>query len=91
VGIKFAIVAGRATAATGNLSAARSALETTLKNEIKMGFLAYQLETRVALAEIEIMSGQLKIGRAHLAAAAAEAKAKGYNLVARKASIVRAG
>lgn len=91
VGIKFAIVAGRATAATGKLSAARSALETTLKNEIKMGFLAYQLETRVALAEIEIMSGRLRTGRAHLAAAAAEAKAKGYNLVARKASIVRAG
>jgi hypothetical protein len=43
VGIKFPIVAGRDTAASGDLSAARSALETTLKNEIKMGFLAYQL------------------------------------------------
>jgi len=90
VGIKFAIVAGRATAASGSLSAARASLETNLRKAIKMGFLAFQLETRLALAEIEMKSGQPQAGRAHLAAVAADAKAKGYNLVARKASIARA-
>jgi len=89
VSIKFAIVTGRATADSGNLSAARSTLETTLKDEIKKGFLAYQLETRLALAEIEMKSGQLKTGRAHLATIAADAKAKGYNIASRKAAIAR--
>jgi hypothetical protein len=42
-----------------------------------------------ALAEIEMKAGQPTAGRAHLTAIAADAKAKGYILVARKAAAAR--
>ncbi len=89
VSLKFAIVAARAGAASGRVADAKSSLETILKDEIQKGFLGYQLETRLALAEIEVKSGHLQTGRAHLASLAAEAKAKDYNLLARKTARVR--
>jgi hypothetical protein len=51
--------------------------------------LSGQLDARSALAEIEMKSGQALEGHAHLAAIKADAKAKGYNLIARKAAIAR--
>ena len=45
----------------------------------------YQLEARLALAEIEIQSGKCNAGRSLLAALEKEAKAKGFALIARKA------
>jgi hypothetical protein len=48
--------------------------------------LSGQLDARSALAEIEMKSGQAMEGRAHLAAIKADAKAKGYNLIACKAA-----
>ncbi len=44
---------------------------------------------RLALAEIEMKSGQTTAGRAHLTAIEADAKTKGHNLIARKAVIAR--
>ena len=51
--------------------------------------MGIELDARLALAEIEIKSGQATTGRAHLAALETDAKAKGYNLIARKAAIAR--
>jgi len=44
------------------------------------------LDARLALAKTEMKSGQIIAGRAHLTAIEAYAKAKGYNLIARKAA-----
>jgi hypothetical protein len=51
--------------------------------------MGIELEARLALAEIEMKAGQTAAGRAHPAAIEADAKAKGYNFVARKAVTAR--
>lgn len=48
-----------------------------------------ELDARLVLAEIEMQSGQKAEARAHFTAVEADAKAKGYNLVARKAVLAR--
>jgi hypothetical protein len=45
-----------------------------------------ELDARLAPAEIEMKAAQITAGRAHLTAIEADAKAKGYNLIARKAA-----
>ena len=51
--------------------------------------MGIELDARLALAEIEMRSGQTTTGRAHLTAIEADAKAKGYSLIARKAATAR--
>jgi eukaryotic-like serine/threonine-protein kinase len=86
VGIKFAIAAARAAAASGKLPEAKLSLGTLLKDEIKRSFLAYQFETRLALAEIELKSGHAASGQAQLGALKHDAQARGLGLIARKAA-----
>jgi tetratricopeptide (TPR) repeat protein len=78
---------------TAEKSAAQSAAADATRKELakiitksrESGYLGVELDARLALAEIEMKAGQMTAGRAHLAAIEADAKAKGYNLVARKA------
>jgi eukaryotic-like serine/threonine-protein kinase len=70
-------------------SATRKELATIIAKSRELGYQGIELDARLALAEIEMKAGQMKAGRAHLAAIEADAKAKGYNLVARKATIAR--
>jgi hypothetical protein len=51
--------------------------------------MGIELDARLALAEIEMKIGQTTAGRAQLAAIEADAKIKGYNLIARKAATAR--
>jgi len=53
------------------------------------GYRGIELDARLALAEIEMKAGQTAAGRAHLTAIEGDAKAKDYNLVARKAASAR--
>ena len=85
IGLKYSIVTARVLALSGKTADAKSKLETTLSEEKKMGFLAYQFETRLALAEIEVRSGHADAVRAELAALARQAQAIGLGLIARKA------
>ncbi len=55
----------------------------------ELGYQGIELHARLALAEIEMKSGRPATGRTHLDAIETDAKAKGYNLVARKAAIAR--
>jgi hypothetical protein len=64
-------------------------LESVIAQSRKLGFRIVELDARLALAEIEMKAGQTPAARAHLTAIEAEAKALGYNLVARKAAIAR--
>ena len=69
--------------------ATRKELDAIIAKSRQMGFQGIELEAGLALAEIEMKEGQVPAGRAHLAAIEAYAKAKGYNLIARKAAIAR--
>jgi eukaryotic-like serine/threonine-protein kinase len=69
--------------------AARKELNAIVAELRELGYQSIELDARLALAEIEMKEGQAAAGRAHLAALEADAKAKGYNLLARKAALVR--
>jgi len=92
---RTAITAARIETAEKNLAqsaaadATRKELVTIITKSRELGYLGVELDARLALAEIEMKAGQLTAGRAHLAAIEADAKAKGYNLVARKAANAR--
>jgi hypothetical protein len=49
------------------------------------GFAGFDLEARLALAEIEMLSGRANSGRAHLQELQNDARSKGFLLIARKA------
>jgi tetratricopeptide (TPR) repeat protein len=69
--------------------AARKELTAVIAKSRELGYRLVELDARLALAEIEMKSRQTAEGRAHLAAIEADAKAIGYNLVARKAATPR--
>jgi hypothetical protein len=69
--------------------AARRELDAVAAKSRDLGYCGIELDARLALAEIEMMRGQTVEGRAHLAAIESDAKAKGYNLFARKAALAR--
>jgi eukaryotic-like serine/threonine-protein kinase len=80
---------GKTLAHSAATDAASKELATIITKSRKLGYLGVELEARLALAEIEMKSGQTTAGGAHLATIEADAKAKGYNLVARKAARAR--
>ena len=89
---RTAITAARIETAGNNVArspagiAARRELVTIIAKSRELGYMGLELDARLALAEIEMKSGQVAAGRVHLTAIEADAKAKGYNLVARKAA-----
>jgi DNA-binding winged helix-turn-helix (wHTH) protein/tetratricopeptide (TPR) repeat protein len=70
-------------------SATRKELAAIIAKSRELGYQGIKLDARLALAGIEMKAGQMTAGRAHLAAIEADAKARGYVLVARKAAIGR--
>jgi eukaryotic-like serine/threonine-protein kinase len=80
---------GEAPVHSAAAGAARKELAAVITKSQQLGFMAIELDARLALAEIEMKAGQITAGREHLAAVEADAKAKGYNLVARKAATAR--
>jgi hypothetical protein len=90
-----AITAARIETAEKNVAhpadadAARKELTTIITKSRELGYFGIELDARLALAEIEMKSGQMVAGRAHLITIEADAKAKSYNLIARKAASAR--
>ena len=70
-------------------TAANKELAAIVTKARELGYAEVELNARLALAEIEMKTGQATAGRAHLTAIEADAKAKGCNLVARKADAAR--
>ncbi len=68
--------------------AARKELALIIAESHRRGYGIVELDARFALAEIEIKAGQTVQGRSRLAAIQEEGKAKGYNLLVRKAAAV---
>ncbi len=69
--------------------AARKELAVIMTKSRELGYMGIELDARLALAEIEMKTGQITAGREHLTVIEADAKAKGYTLVARKAATAR--
>jgi DNA-binding winged helix-turn-helix (wHTH) protein/tetratricopeptide (TPR) repeat protein len=70
-------------------NAIRKELAAIIAKSREMGYQGIELDARLALAEIEMKAGQATAGRDHLTAIEADAKAEGYNLIARKAVVAR--
>jgi tetratricopeptide (TPR) repeat protein len=79
--------AGKDVARTASSSDPRKQLSDIIAESRQLGDRGIELEARLALAEIEMKDGEPVAGRTHLAAIEADAKAQGYNLVARKAAL----
>jgi tetratricopeptide (TPR) repeat protein/TolB-like protein len=92
VRLKVALVAASVRAVSGksvdHAAAARS-LKATLAEATKLGFVPYQYEARLTLGEMEMESGQITAGRAHLTALEKDARAKGFLRIARKAAAAK--
>ena len=91
---RTAITAARIETAGNNLArsagtAGRKELATIITKSRELGYMGIELDARLALAEIELKTGQTATGRDHLTAIEADAKTKGYNLIARKAATAR--
>jgi TolA-binding protein len=81
-----AIAKGRIDAALGKTEEARKGLASVEKEARAAGLVAIEFEARLALGEIERKAGQTAKARATFNALAQEAKTKGFNLIAAKAS-----
>ena len=82
-------VAGKANVRTASSMSTQKELNAVVRKSRELGYRGIELDARLALAEIEMKEGQTATGRAHLAAIESDAKAKGYQLVTRKAARVR--
>jgi DNA-binding winged helix-turn-helix (wHTH) protein/tetratricopeptide (TPR) repeat protein len=65
--------------------AAKTLQEIALKAN-RLGFVSYEFEPRLALAEIEVTSGDRATGKTHLEALQKEAADRGFGLIALKAA-----
>jgi hypothetical protein len=75
-----------------DVAEAKAMLERAVEDARHDGLTGRRLEATLALAEAEMQSGEAPAGRARLAALRAEAAAKGYSVIARKAAAAtRAG
>jgi hypothetical protein len=81
--------AGKGAAHSAAGIATRKELAAIIAKSRELRYQGVELNARLALAEIEMKAGQTAAGRAHLNAIEADAKAKGYILVARKAALAR--
>ena len=88
--LSSATTVARAGALIGKRAEAARSLEALLTEASHIGVVPAQWEIRLALGEIEVKSGETAKGRARLTALRAEAAAKGYGLIARKAEAAQA-
>jgi hypothetical protein len=80
------ITSARIKATTGSPEEAARSLEASLAEAINHGYVGLQYEARLAIAEIEMKSGNLTAGRARLEVLEKDAHASGFLLIARKAT-----
>ena len=81
--------AGKDIALTAARMDAIKELNAIVAKSRELGYQGIELDARLALAQIEMKEGQMAAGRAHLVVIEADAKAKGFHLIARKAASAR--
>jgi hypothetical protein len=89
--INVATTAGRIHAANGKAEEASRSLASALAESARLDCGRCLLEARLALGEMEMKQGKKAAAREHLATLEKDATAKGFLLIARKASAAAAG
>jgi len=84
-GVPAELACARADAAAGRAVKARGEVEAILRKAIRIGWVNFQLDARLALAEIDLHWVDAARGRSELRTLAREAGDKGFGLVAGKA------
>jgi serine/threonine protein kinase/tetratricopeptide (TPR) repeat protein len=84
VRLGVAVRAARLAAATGRRDQATAALLTARDEAQRAGLVEPRLQADLTLAEVEAAQGQTEDARVRFTALAAEARSKGYGLIARK-------
>jgi eukaryotic-like serine/threonine-protein kinase len=87
--IEFAISSARVEAASGKSASAVAHLKTVLAKATKAGFVRYQLECRLAIEDAQAKAGRSPEVQAQLDQLERDARSKGFDLIARKASARR--
>ena len=90
VQLAFGLAKAGAEAASKQPDAARSTLKLVLAKATKSSYLGYQFESRVAIEAVDLRSGSSPASRARLEQLQAEAKGKGFDLMAGKAAALAA-
>jgi tetratricopeptide (TPR) repeat protein len=90
VQFSFAIAEAQVKAANGQIASADESLTRIIAETKKAGFVGYELEARLALAEIQLRSARTATAQARLAAVEKDARSKGFLLIAHKAAILKA-
>jgi hypothetical protein len=85
-GFEAAFAAAAVDAESGKTTEAAKALEIVHDEASRHGYAAYELETRLRLEELELRSGKIGAARAKLNKVHKDAQAKGFFLIARKAT-----
>jgi tetratricopeptide (TPR) repeat protein len=89
VKLKFVIAAARVEAAFGKGREAEKALSAALAEAKRYGFAQRQFQAKLALGEIEMKMGRVKIGEDLLEGLENETTDKGFGLIGHKAALAR--
>jgi len=84
-GLQFALVSARVALASDQPQSSRPQLEQVVKGSRQHGFLQVEWESLLSLAELEKKSGHLAAAQSQFASLAKATRAKGFELIARKA------
>ena len=86
VQLAFAAIRARTESASLQTGPAKTILREALTKATRSGYVGDQLESRLALEEIELKSGKSAASRTRLDQLQKDAKEKGFDLIARKAA-----
>jgi class 3 adenylate cyclase/tetratricopeptide (TPR) repeat protein len=84
--LSFVITRARVKALRGKTAEAMRDLDAPLADAKKMRLIGYELDVRLAQAEIEMQAGKTDLAHSHLKALESEATQKGFKLIARHAA-----
>jgi eukaryotic-like serine/threonine-protein kinase len=84
--LEFALASARVSLASGQPQSSRSELNQVLTGAMRHGFVGIELETGLALAELEEKSGQAAAAQRRRLSLEQIARAKGFGLIAKKAA-----
>jgi serine/threonine protein kinase/tetratricopeptide (TPR) repeat protein len=84
VQLAFSLVSARAKGVSKQLPAAKNLVTNAQVKATKSGYIGYQLESLLALEEIELKSGKSGASRTRLGQLEKKAKEKGFELIAHK-------
>jgi eukaryotic-like serine/threonine-protein kinase len=84
--LEFLLAEAKTYAAVRDYAAAESRAKDALTKATRAGYLGYQLESRLVIAEIQKKSGKFVLSRAELEQLQKDAQEKGFGLIARRAA-----